>query len=205
MHCRKPSPSPSSALLTPKLLFDTNSRTLSHIIELIYSSFHILTASITTALLLPLVWRVVLIREVSRGLTQFVNPRVPLSASLLRSLLCRAHLDPPPGRERGNGGSGGRYGGRRGLREGWQPALGPHAGMQEMREQGEGGWRGCRVLQGAQAGHGWQRSIRSVCGHAALCHNMFAAFTEKFVLRQRHRCSGRSTLGNSQADKGSLG
>lgn len=47
---------------------------------------------------------VVLITEVSRDLTQFVNPRVSLSASLLRSLLCRAELDPLPGWEGGGGG-----------------------------------------------------------------------------------------------------
>lgn len=58
---------------------------------------------VAVALLLPLVWRSVLITEVSRGLTQFVNPRVPLSASLLRSLLCRAELDPLPGWEWGAG------------------------------------------------------------------------------------------------------
>lgn len=53
----------------------------------------------------------------------------------------------------------------------WQPALGPHAGMQEM-EQGGGaeGLQGATGGQreGAQAGQGWQRSILSVCGHASV-------------------------------------
>lgn len=45
-------------------------------------------------------------------------------------------------------------GGRGGVREGWQPALGPHAGMQEMESREEG-------LQGAtggkERGTGWAR------------------------------------------------
>lgn len=40
-----------------------------------------------------------------------------------------------------------------GDREGWQPALGPHAGMQEM-ESGEEGVEG---LEGATGGTGWAR------------------------------------------------
>lgn len=38
-----------------------------------------------------------------------------------------------------------------GDREGWQPALGPHAGMQEM----ESGEEGAEGLQGATGGTGW--------------------------------------------------
>lgn len=56
---------------------------------------------VAVALLFPLMWRLVFITEVSRGLTQFVNPRVSLSASPLRLLLCRAELDPLPGWEGG--------------------------------------------------------------------------------------------------------
>lgn len=42
---------------------------------------------------------------------------------------------------------------------------GPMQGCRRWRA-GRRGWRGYRVLQGAQAGHGWQRSIPPVCGHA---------------------------------------
>lgn len=86
---------------------DTNIPILDHITELIYSRLsHIDNINhtnllVAVALLFPLMWRLVLITEPSRGLTQFVNPRVPLSASLLRSLLCRAELGPLPGWEWG--------------------------------------------------------------------------------------------------------
>lgn len=50
---------------------------------------------------------------------------------------------------------------------------GPMQGCRRWSREGGvwGGWvRGYRVLQGAErgerAGHGWQRSIPSVCGHA---------------------------------------
>lgn len=130
--------------------YDTNIPILDHITELIYSRLsHIDNINhtnllVAVALLFPLMWRLVLITEPSRGLTQFVNPRVPLSASLLRSLLCRAELGPLPGWE---------WGWWRwcwgGDREGWQPALGPHAGMQEVDSREEG-WRGYR---GQREGH----------------------------------------------------
>lgn len=130
--------------------YDTNIPILDHITELIYSRLsHIDNINhtnllVAVALLFPLMWRLVLITEPSRGLTQFVNPRVPLSASLLRSLLCRAELGPLPGWE---------WGWWRwcwgGDREGWQPALGPHAGMQEVDSREEE-WRGYR---GQREGH----------------------------------------------------
>lgn len=87
--------------------YDTNNPILDHITELIYSRLsHIDNINhtnllVAVALLFPLMWRLVLITEPSRGLTQFVNPRVPLSASLLRSLLCRAEPGPLPGWEWG--------------------------------------------------------------------------------------------------------
>lgn len=98
-------------------------------------------------LLFPLMWRLVLITEVSRGLTQFANPRVSLSASLLRAPLCRAELDPPPrwkwgggwwerGREMGKReGSKGRDGSQH-----W----GPMQGCRRWRAEGRGrGVTGC--------------------------------------------------------------
>lgn len=123
---------------------------ISHIDNINHSNL-----SVAVALLFPLLWRLVLITEVSRGLTQFVNPRVPLSASLLRSPLCRAQLDPLPGWEWGGGGGwlggGGHGGGRKG---GMAASIGApcrDAGDGEKGEEGmEGGYR---VLQGAQAGH----------------------------------------------------
>lgn len=112
--------------------------------------------------------RSLLITEVSRGLTQFVNPRVPLSASLLLSPLCRAELGPPPGWEwgetaRGSGEDGEERVGGGGDREGRRPGLG--APCRDAGEQG-GGVQGS---QGAQTGHDWQRNSPSVCGQTQIC------------------------------------
>ena len=65
---------------------------------------------------------------------------------------------------------GGRQGGREREmgetgRDGSQH-WGPMQGCRRWRGRRRG-WRGYRVLQGAQAGHGWQRSIPSVCGHVS--------------------------------------
>lgn len=69
----------------------------------------------------------------SRGLTQFVNPGAPLSASLLSSLLCRAEPDPLPGWEWGWGGS------RSGGEGGTSASTGAPTGDAGDGEQGGGG------------------------------------------------------------------
>lgn len=106
---------------------------------------------VAAALLFPLLWRLVLITEVSRGLTQFGNPRVPLCASLLRSPLCRAERD-PPGLGMGREGVG--VGGIQGM------AASIGAPCRDAGDGERGG--GVEWLQGATGGtewFSWQRSI----------------------------------------------
>lgn len=55
--------------------------------------------------------------------------------------------------EREMGGGGGRKGGT-------SASIGAPCGDAGDGEQWGRGWRGYRALQGAQAGHGWQRSIQ---------------------------------------------
>lgn len=104
--------------------------------------------SVALVLLFPIEWWLVLITEASWDLTQFVNPRALLNASVLCSLLCRAQPDPLPGWEWWWG---------RGMRKGrqCQPALGPHAGMQEMDSKEEGVERLQSATGGTDWVHGW--------------------------------------------------
>lgn len=95
-----------------------------------------------------------LITETSRGLTQFGNPRAPLSASLLRSPLCRAKPDPSAlggsdaGGERWGGPGGG--GGAEGM-----PASTGAPCRDALRKRWTAGrrrWGGYRVLWGHRLG-----------------------------------------------------
>lgn len=156
--------------LASDLLCSTNFPTLDRIRNVIYSRFCILTTSIIRPLSStrvtptpPNVWLSVLITETSRGLTQFVNPRAPLSASLLRSPLCRAKSDPFA---LGGSDAGGKE--QRGeLVRGCQPALGPHVGTCYAGD-GQQGREGGEVIGvvGAQAGHS--------AGKGAMCQSVKA-------------------------------